>query len=106
MRRGEIWTVQGDSYASKPRPVLIVQSDEVRGFDSTVLCLITSYDSENIPTRVAIEPTAENGLRKRSWVMTDKIYSSRKDELGECLGALTDTEMKMVSVELAKVLGL
>lgn len=106
MKRGEIWTVQGSSYASKPRPVLIVQSDEVSGFDSTVLCLITSFESEGIPTRVAIEPSPENGLRKRSWVMTDKIYSSRKDELGERLGTLTAAEMKQVSTELAKVLGL
>lgn len=30
--RGEIWTLRDDRYASKARPVVIVQSDEVRGF--------------------------------------------------------------------------
>ncbi|WEV65580.1 type II toxin-antitoxin system PemK/MazF family toxin [Bifidobacterium sp. ESL0764] len=32
MKRGEIWTVRADGYASKPRPVVIVQSDKVAGF--------------------------------------------------------------------------
>ena len=76
----------------------------MRGFDSTVLCLIASYDSEGAPTRVAIEPSPENGLRKRSWVMADKICSSRKDELGERPGALSEAEMRKVSAEPAKVL--
>ena len=39
--RGEIWTMRDDIYASKARPVVIVQSDEVGGFDSIVLCLMT-----------------------------------------------------------------
>ena len=30
--RGEIWTLRDDRYASKARPVVIVQGDEVRGF--------------------------------------------------------------------------
>ena len=30
--RGEIWTLRDDRYASKARSVVIVQSDEVRGF--------------------------------------------------------------------------
>lgn len=29
MRRGEAWTLRDDSYASKARPVVVVQSDEV-----------------------------------------------------------------------------
>ena len=43
MKRGEIWTLQADGYASKPRPVVIVQSDAVDRFDSVITCLLTSY---------------------------------------------------------------
>lgn len=48
MRRGEIWTVLADGYARKPRPVVVVQNDEIEGFDSTVVCLMTSFTSEMI----------------------------------------------------------
>jgi hypothetical protein len=40
MKRGEIWTLQADGYASKPRPVVIVQNDSIGGFDSVVTCLL------------------------------------------------------------------
>lgn len=75
MKRGEIWTLQADGYASKPRPVVIVQSDAVDRFDSVITCLLTSYDSSDIDTRVRLEPSPENGLNKVSYVMTDKIVT-------------------------------
>ena len=106
MRRGEIWTVLGKSYASKPRPVLIVQSDLVDSFESTVLCLVTSSDSSEIPTRVRVEPTPENGLRETSWIMTDKLYSARKGELGQRIGMLDDESMGKVTRQLAAILGI
>ena len=54
MKRGEIWTLQADGYASKPRPVVIVQSDAVDRFDSVITCLLTSYDSSDIVKRVGL----------------------------------------------------
>ena len=66
--RGEIWTMRDDLYASKARPVVIVQSDDVQGFDSVVLCLLTTFDSTDVPTRVRVEPSVENGLEKTSFV--------------------------------------
>ena len=54
--RGEIWTMRDDLYASKARPVAIAQSDEISGFDSVVLCLMTTFESSGIPTRVRVEP--------------------------------------------------
>ena len=51
MKRGEIWTLQDRQYASKARPVLIIQSDKQDVFDSCVLCLFTTYDSARIKYR-------------------------------------------------------
>lgn len=45
MKRGELWLLQDDGYASKPRPVVVVQSDTINQFHSVVLCLLTSFDS-------------------------------------------------------------
>ena len=83
MKRGEIWTLRDDGYASKARPVVIVQSDDINRFDSIILCLFTTFDSNQIPTRVHIPANSNNGLRKDSYVMTEKIITVNKRELCE-----------------------
>lgn len=104
--RGEVWTLRDDRYASKARPVVIVQSDDVSGFDSVVLCLLTTFDSSGIPTRVKVEATAENGLERTSFVMTEKIASVSRSLLGKRLGRLDAAMMEEISKQLAKVLGI
>ena len=104
--RGEIWTMRDEIYASKARPVVIVQSDEVDGFDSIVLCLMTTFESSDIPTRVRVEPSANNGLERTSFVMTDKIASVSRSMLGKRIGILERDRMDEVTKQLAIVLGL
>lgn len=103
--RGEIWTLRDTGYASKARPVVIVQSDAIV-FDSVALCLFTTFDSADIPTRVRVEPSRENGLAKTSYVMTDKVASVDKKMLGEKIGKLDSKTMQEVSKKLALVLGI
>lgn len=95
-----------DLYASKARPVVIVQSDDVQGFDSVVLCLLTTFDSTDVPTRVRVEPSVENGLEKTSFVMTDKIASVSRGMLGRRIGILEPGRMDEVPRKLAVVLGI
>jgi mRNA interferase MazF len=104
MRRGEIWTLRDDEYASKARPVVIVQGDLGEVFDSVILCLFTTFVSNDIKTRVKVEPIDENGLRHVSYVMTDKIVSVARGELGKRMGILTDDQMHAISRQLAKLL--
>jgi len=104
VKRGELWTLKDRSYAAKARPVVIVQANSEDNFDSVILCLFTTFDSENIFTRVKIEPTAENGLEKVSYVMTEKIITVEKTMLGKHIGDLTHSEMHLVAGKLAKVL--
>ena len=73
MKRGEIWTLRDRQYASKARPVIVIQNDAYDNFDSVILCLFTTYDSSEIEVRVPVIPTPENGLHDLSYVMTDKI---------------------------------
>ena len=98
--------MRDDLYASKARPVVIIQSDEVSGFDSVVLCLLTTYESSGIPTRVRVEPTVQNGLEKTSYVMTEKIASVSRAMLGRRIGTLEEEVMREVSEKVAVVLGL
>lgn len=104
--RGEIWTMRDDLYASKARPVVIVQSDKISGFDSVVLCLMTTFESSNIPTRVRVEPSKDNGLERTSYAMTDKIASVSRSMLGKRIGVLERDRMDEVTEKLALVLGL
>ena len=106
MKRGEIWTLQADGYASKPCPVVIVQNDSIDGFDSIVTCLLTSYDSSDISTRVRVDPPAENGLKKVSYIMTDKIVTVDRKLLGYRCGMAGDDTMKEVDWGLMRMLGL
>ncbi len=49
MKRGEIWTMAGGpGYASKLRPVLIVQDDAFAAPNSVTVCPITS-DAADLP---------------------------------------------------------
>ena len=106
MKRGEIWTLQDRRYASKARPVVVIQSDNHNSFDSVILCLFTSFESGDISTRVPVEPSAENGLQKKSFVMTDKIVTVDKKMLGKRVGALSDEDMSAISEQLKIILGL
>ena len=106
MRRGEIWTVLADGYARKPRPVVVVQNDEIEGFDSTVVCLMTSFTSDDMTTRVKVPSTTQKGLIKISWVMTEKILAVHTSALDQRIGILEDDVMRQVKKKLAHVLAL
>jgi len=104
MKRGEIWTLRDDGYASKARPVVIVQSNNIIGFDSIILCLLTTYESGHIPTRVHISADSVNGLQKDSYVMTEKIVTVDRKELGVRIGILTHSQQCLIAKQLAVIL--
>ncbi|MDF7665612.1 type II toxin-antitoxin system PemK/MazF family toxin [Bifidobacterium sp. ESL0745] len=53
-----------------------------------VTCLLTSYDSQDMPTRVRIEPSTRTGLNKVSYAMTDKIVTVSRELLGKKIGVV------------------
>lgn len=78
-----------------------MQDAEVENFDSIVLCLLTSFDSDNISTRVKVRPTADNALTRDSFVMTEKIVTVDKALLGKKIGFLDELTMKEIRNQLA-----
>ena len=95
MKRGEIWTVRGSSgWIEKARPALIVQDESFDDIDSTVTCLFTTYDSSNANSRVRVEPSSANGLRRACYVMTDKIVSVKKMNSGRLSASWSSTILK------------
>lgn len=106
MRRGEIWTAAGTGYASKPRPVVLVQSDDFENLGSAVVCLVTSTDTVEGPSRVALPANVDNGLDEDSVVMADKTIAMRREHLGEKLGTIGHAKMREIEAALRSVLGL
>lgn len=64
VQRGDIYLYRDDLYASKARPIVIVQSELVDEFGSVILCLMTSFKNSSVKNRIQIEPTRDNGLEK------------------------------------------
>ncbi len=86
MKRGEIWTVSaGRSYASKPRPAVIVQDDRFDATASITVCVFTTEETDAPLIRLAVEPDVDNGLRAGSWLMVDKLTTVAKAKLGRRL---------------------
>lgn len=107
MKRGELWTASGGAdYAGKPRPVVIVQDDRLGVTASITICPFTSMSREVPLFRIAIKPTATNGLGKTSYVMIDKITTVARQKLGRQVGQLSADDMTRVERQLLVFLGL
>lgn len=101
MKRGDLVTIALPGDFGKPRPALIIQSDQ---FDQTgtVTVLLVSGTLVDAPLiRTTIEPTPGNGLRKPSQVMVDKAMSVKRDKIGTVIGQLDAETMLRVTRSLA-----
>ena len=107
MKRGEVWTAAGgEHYASKPRPIVIVQDDRFSATSSITICAFTSDPTDAPLFRPAIEPSETNGLRVVSRLMVDKITTIPKTKLGARIGRLADKDMLRLNRALMIFLGL
>lgn len=106
MRRGELWTVAGGIYASKPRPALILQEDLFAGTASVTLAPLTSTLVEAPLLRVRVGANETTGLQHESQVMVDKVTTVRRDNVGAQVGRLTPENLVEVERALMAFLGL
>jgi mRNA interferase MazF len=105
MKRGDFITITLQGDFGKPRPALVVQSNQ---FDehATVSVLLVSGTLVEAPLlRVTVQPDTRNGLQKPSQVMIDKIMTVRRDKLGEPFGTASDDVMLKIGRSLAVFLG-
>ena len=106
MRRGELITVALQGEHGKPRPALVIQSDLFARLTSTVTVALLTSTALDVPLiRVPLEPSDNNGLRIRSYVMIDQIFSARTRRVGRVFGRLDDTDLLAVNRALALFIG-
>jgi mRNA interferase MazF len=106
VRRGDLVTVAMPGDFGKPRPALVIQSDQFDRTGTMTVLLVSATLVEAPLIRATVQPTAENGLRKPSQVMVDKAMTIKRDKLGPPFGRLDDDTMLSVTRSLTVFLGL
>lgn len=106
MNRGDFVTIALQGDFGKPRPALIIQSDQFSE-QATVTVLPVSSSLVDAPLfRVMVHPDAGNRLQKPSQVMVDKAMTVKRDKLGDAFGSAGDEVMLEVERCLAVFLGI
>lgn len=105
MRRGEIWTVSGGVYASKPRPAVIIQSEQFSETASITVVPCTSDPTEAPLFRLDLTPDSENGLRTATKLMVDKVTTVSRSNVGGRIGNLSADDLVRLNRALVVFLG-
>jgi mRNA interferase MazF len=105
MRRGDLVIASLAGDYGKPRPALIIQADAFASTGSLTILPVTSELMNTPLTRITIQPSASNGLRKESQIMVDKITTTRRERLGSVIGRVDNDVMIAVDRSLAVFLG-
>ena len=106
MKRGDLVTVSAPGDYGKPRPAVIVQSDQLSAADSVLVALLTGTLAEAGLYRFTVEPTPANGLRLVSQVMVDKILACPRARCGPVIGRLSAAEILALNTMLSVMIGL
>lgn len=106
MIRGEIWTVAGGVYASKPRPALMIQDDRYDATDSVTVLPLTSHLVKAPLLRIPVQPSELSGLQHESHIMIDKLTTVRRSNVHSRIGRLTPSQLAEVERALLVFLGI
>jgi mRNA interferase MazF len=107
MKRGDVVTVVLPGDYGKPRPAVVVQADHFNDTHASTTVVPVTSTLVNAPLfRLAVEPSAHNGLRALSQVMVDKLTTVRRGRIGAVIGALEPETLTRVNRALALWLGI
>lgn len=107
MKRGDVVIVSAPGDFGKPRPAVVVQSDAFNEtHDSLTVCLLTTTVVAAPIFRLDVQPSTQNGIRRTSQIMVDKMLTVRRSKLSEPVGSLDDDTMLRLNRSIAVWLGL
>ena len=106
MKPGEIWTVAGGVYASKPRPAVIVQDDLFSETASVTVVPLTTTFADAPLLRIHIPASALSGLEHDSDLMVYKLTTVRRSSVQTRVGRLATDQLAEVERALMTFLGL
>ncbi len=105
VKRGDLVAIALQGDYGKPRHALVIQSDLFSQHPSVTVLPITSELRQAPLFRIDIEPSADNGLKKLSQVMIDKMQSISVEKLGDPFGRVDDASLLAINRALAVWLG-
>jgi mRNA interferase MazF len=106
MKRGDFVTVAMQGDFGKPRPALVIQSDQFDEHATVTILPVTGILVEAPLLRVTIQPNETNGLQKVSQVMIDKAMTVKRDKLDDVFGSASDAAMLEIGRYLAVFVGI
>jgi mRNA interferase MazF len=106
MNRGSFVTIAMQGDFGKPRPALVIQSDQFNEHATVTVLLVSSTLIDAPLFRVTVQPDKINNMQKPSQVMVDKAMTVKRDKLGEAFGSAGDEVMLEVGRCLAVFLGI
>lgn len=107
IRRGDFVTVAVPGDYGKPRPALVIQSDLFAELPSFVVFpLTTTLRDDANQFRLAVDPTAGNGLRGASQIAIDKITVVPRAKIGRAIGRADDALLLRVNRAMVLFLGI
>lgn len=106
MKRGDVVVVALPGSLGKPRPAVIIQSDDYSETSSVTVVPITSTVAEGPLLRITLLPNGENGLREPSQLMTEKLTTIPRSKIGQTIGTLDGPRLRQLTSHLALFLGI
>jgi mRNA interferase MazF len=106
-RRGDVVTCAPPGEYGKPCPAVVLQADLFNETHASVtVCPLTSERVGTPLFRVAVAARANNGLKKDSEAMADKLTTLRRDRIGAVIGRLDDLILERIDSAVLLWLGL
>jgi mRNA interferase MazF len=104
VKRGDIVTV----VAGKPRPAIVVQSNHLLPYPMIIVVPVTSEIDARPPlfTRITLDPSPSNGLKRVSQIMIDRIIGLPSSKLRPTPGQLEEDKLTELTRLLALWLGI
>lgn len=106
MRRGDFVTIAMQGDFGKPRPALVIQSEQFDEHPTVTVLPVTSTLMAAPLLRITVKPDTGNGLQKPSQVMLDKAMTVKRDKVGPAFGRIDVDSMLEVERCLAVFLGI
>ena len=107
LKRGDVVTVALQGDLGKPRPAVIVESDNIAPTEFVLVCPGTSHLIADIePRRVTVQPNQANGLRVQTQFQADKLAVVHRTKCRQILGRLDEDSIAEISLRMMLVLGL
>lgn len=106
MTRGDFVTVAMQGDFGKPRPALVIQSDQFNEHATVTVLPVTSLLVAAPLLRITVHPSPGNGLQKPSQVMVDKAMTVKRDKIGPAFGHLDADVLVEIERCLAVFLGI